>query len=147
MYVPSHVYSHIHMTSTKLGEILHPLPLALLRKYSTDKILVILTKQIKAQRIQHQIQQNATVMQFLFPGNAVASLLIYKSEQFKLSLMSLPWKKATKQFMKAPLKKIPLKLIERWVLFLKFTSQETIVLISIHSPVIKVQSTISADRT
>lgn len=52
--------------------------------------------------------------------------------------MSLPWKQATEQLIKAPLKKLLLKLIEFWILFLKFTSQEAIVLISIYFPVIQV---------
>lgn len=76
-------------------------------------------------------------MQFLFPGNAVASLLIYKLELLKLNLVSLPWKKATEQLMKGLLKQIIKNLIESWILVLKFTSQETIVCISISFPVIK----------
>lgn len=45
-------------------------------------------------------------MQFLFPENVAATLLIYKLEQFKLSLMSLPLKKERKHIMKAPLEEI-----------------------------------------
>lgn len=82
-------------------------------------------------------------MHFLFPGNAVASLLIYKLEQFKLSLYVLTMQESNKATHESSSE----KLVDYWILFLKFTSQETIVLISIYFPVIKVQSTISADRT
>lgn len=50
-------------------------------------------------------------MEFLFPENAVASLLIYKLELLKLNLVSLPWKKATEQLMKGHLKQIIKNLI------------------------------------
>lgn len=89
-------------------------------------------------------------MQFLFPGNVAASLLIYKLEQFKLSLYVVSRQERNKTPHENSSGRDITKtniILEFVGFFYLFTSQETIILISSYFPIIRVWSTISVDRT
>lgn len=80
-------------------------------------------------------------MQFLFPGNVAASLLIYKLEQFKLSLyvVSMQERNKTPHENASGRDRTKTKIILEFVgFFYLFTSQEAIIIFGIYFPVIKV---------
>lgn len=132
--------SHTHSSSTQLAEILRHLPPAPLRQPQkipnghnggyTSKT----NKSTKKYNIRFSgMQFNAIFVSW--KCSSKSSHLQIRTTQIKPYVITTD--KATEQLMKALLKHILKNLIEFWILFLKFTIQETIVCISIYFQVIK----------